>query len=170
MSPLVLFAHGKESGPWGSKIRHLAALAERYGAQTLSPDYRDLNDPDARVERLLNFDLPEHSILIMVGSSMGGYVSSVASLALKPDGLFLMAPAFYLDGYRVQQPVSGAGLTSVVFGWNDEVIPVANGIRFAKEQRHELHLLNTDHRLQSVLPEIGFLFERLLCRLLAPQP
>ena len=26
--PRVVFAHGKESGPWGSKIRHLAAIAE----------------------------------------------------------------------------------------------------------------------------------------------
>ena len=29
---LVLFAHGKESGPRGSKIQYLAAIAQRLGA------------------------------------------------------------------------------------------------------------------------------------------
>ena len=47
MQTLVLFAHGKESGPWGSKIKHLAAIAERLGAQVWSPDYGDLPNPAA---------------------------------------------------------------------------------------------------------------------------
>ena len=79
MQTLVLFAHGKESGPWGSKIQHLAAIARRLGAQVVSPDYGDLPDPDARVARLLALPLPAHERLVLVGSSMGGYVSTVAS-------------------------------------------------------------------------------------------
>lgn len=70
METLVLFAHGKESGPWGSKIKHLAAIAEQQGAQVLSPDYSDLSDADARVARLLALPLPNHDRLVMVGSSM----------------------------------------------------------------------------------------------------
>ena len=65
---LVLFAHGKESGPWGSKIKHLAAIAERLGAQVLSPDYGDLPDPDARVARLRAMPLPAHDRLVLVAS------------------------------------------------------------------------------------------------------
>ncbi len=42
---LVLFAHGKESGPWGSKIQHLAAITQRLDAQIVSPDYGDLPVP-----------------------------------------------------------------------------------------------------------------------------
>ena len=38
MKTLVLFAHGKESGPWCSKIRHLATIVERLGMQVLSPN------------------------------------------------------------------------------------------------------------------------------------
>ena len=49
MKNLVLFAHGKESGPWGSKIKHLAAIAERHNCKVLSPDYSDLMNPDARM-------------------------------------------------------------------------------------------------------------------------
>ena len=76
METLIVFAHGKESGPWGSKIRHLAAIAEEFGAQVLSPDYSDLSDPDARVARLLAMPLPSHDRLVLVGSSMGGYFST----------------------------------------------------------------------------------------------
>jgi len=162
MKPLVIFAHGKESGPWGSKIKHLAGIAERNGAQVLSPDYSDLMDPDDRVKRLLELPLPAHDRLILVGSSMGGYVSTVASQALKPAGLFLLAPALYIPGYRVQNPVSGASHACVVFGWRDEVIPVECGFRFAKNQHIPLHILDGDHRLNGVLTEVGDLFEKFM--------
>lgn len=164
---LVLFAHGKESGPWGSKIRYLSAIAQNLGAQVISPDYSDLLDPEARVARLLSMELPPHDRLILVGSSMGGYVSTIASQTLKPAGLFLLAPAFYLPGYAEQNPTSGAGLTRIVFGWQDEVIPVENGIRFARQQGLELHIVNSDHRLNSVLPEVGVLFQNFLNELLS---
>ena len=162
MTSLVLFAHGKESGPWGSKIRHLASIAERQGAQVLSPDYSDLTDPDARVARLLALPLPPHDRLILVGSSMGGYVSTVASQTLRPAGLFLMAPAFYMPGYGEQHPVPGCDRVCVVFGWQDEVIPVEHGVRFAQHHRATLHILDADHRLNVVLPELGVLFETFL--------
>lgn len=167
MKPLVLFAHGKESGPWGSKIKHLALIAEKHGAKVLSPDYSDLPEPDARVQRLLSLPLLPHEGLVMVGSSMGGYVSTLASQILKPAGLFLMAPAFYLPGYRDQAPVSGAARTSVVLGWRDEVVPVEHGLRFAREQRAELHVLDGDHRLNEVLDDVGFFFEHFLLGVLA---
>lgn len=162
MKTLVLFAHGKESGPWGSKIRHLATIAEGFGAKVLSPDYSDISDPDARVTRLLAMPLPAHDCMVLVGSSMGGYVSTVASQILKPSALFLMAPAFYMPGYVVQTPTPGTSRISMVFGWHDVVIPVENGIRFAQEHQAELHVLNSDHRLNSVLPELGILFENFL--------
>ena len=164
---LVLFAHGKESGPWGSKIKHLAAIAEQHGCKVLSPDYSDLQSPDERVKRLLALKLLPHDRLVMVGSSMGGYISTIASLTLKPEGLFLMAPAFYIPGYAEQTPVSGASHTCVVFGWQDDVIPVEHGIRFAQAQRAELHVLDGDHRLNSVLLEVGAVFDRFLERVLA---
>ena len=168
MKSLVLFAHGKESGPWGSKIKHLAAIAERHGAKVLSPDYADLNNPDARIHRLLSMELLPHDQLIMVGSSMGGYVSTVASEKLQPSGLFLMAPAFYIPGYTVQNPVSGAKRCCIVTGWRDDVIPVEHSIRFAQSQQAELHILDGDHRLNDVLADVGTLFDRFLSHVLIP--
>lgn len=161
---LVVFAHGKESGPWGSKIRHLAEIAARRGAAVLSPDYADLVSPDDRVLRLTKMALPSHQHLILVGSSMGGYVSILASRMLKPWGLFLMAPAVYMPGYAEQCPSSEAANTAVVFGRQDAIIPVANGIRFAAENRADLHVIEGDHRLNDQLDKVGALFDDFLAR------
>lgn len=166
LPPLVVFSHGKESGPWGTKIRYLADIAQAVGARIESIDYSDLMDPDQRVQRLLAYELPPHSQLILVGSSMGGYVSTVASATLKPAGLFLLAPAFYLPGYAVISPRPNANRTSLVFGWRDEIIPVENAIRFAREHRANLYLIDGDHRLNDQLTDIGPIFRQFLSTVL----
>ena len=159
---LVLFAHGKESGPWGSKIKHLANIAEQHGALVMSPDYSGIPDPDQRLKMLLTLALPEHDRLILVGSSMGGYVSTLATQTLQVHGLFLMAPTFYLPGYAVHDLAGVADHTVVVHGWNDEVIPIDHSIRFCQRQKADLHILDSDHRLNSVLPELGHIFDHFL--------
>ena len=98
----VYFSHGKESGPWGSKITRLANVAEKYGCRVVSIDYTEIDNPDARVSHLLQKLAAEENDTILVGSSMGGYVSLVAAQTSKPKGLFLMAPALYMDGYEQQ--------------------------------------------------------------------
>ena len=165
--PLVCFAHGKESGPWGTKIRHLADIAKRFGCQVISPDYSAIVSPEERVKHLLAQQLPTYSRLILVGSSMGGYVSAVASQYLKPDGLFLLAPAVYMPMYENHAPEPLARKTEIVFGWRDEVIPVSNGIRYAEHYRVPLHVLDGDHRLNKVLPQIEKLFEAFLADILS---
>ncbi len=167
ISTLVIFAHGKESGPWGSKIKHLAAIADRMGAVILSPDYSDLADPDARVERLRGLTRPVTDRLVLVGSSMGGYVSCVAAQQERADGVFLMAPAIGLQGYAIQNPEPKTQNLSIVMGWNDEVIPVDNVIAFAQSKHAELHLLDSDHRLDGVLQKVGDLFEQFLRKVMA---
>jgi len=168
MTTLVLFAHGKESGPWGAKIRSLAKVAERLGAIVESPSYEGMDDADERVQRLLGLSLPAHDQLVLVGSSMGGYVSVEASAVLKPAGLFLMAPAVYLDrpGFSQQHPRSGARHTTIAMGWNDEAIPVANVIRFAEAERAALHLVDDNHRLTASQPMLDLLLERLLIQVM----
>jgi alpha/beta superfamily hydrolase len=175
---LVVFSHGKESGPWGSKIQGLANVVTRLGGTVISIDYREhplgvhhdqnaRGESDRRVEQLVSTSLPEHSKLVLVGSSMGGYVSTVASARLKPDGLFLLAPAFYLQNYNNQDPTPRAKRISIVQGWNDTVVPVENSIRFAKLHQCDLHLLDGDHRLNDALPKIEPLFELFLKQVMA---
>lgn len=165
--PLVIFSHGKESGPQGTKIKYLAKIAEARGAKVLSPDFSDLSDPDQRLRRLLALELPPHDHLVLVGSSMGGYVSTVASRSLKPAGLFLLAPAFYMLGYEHQDPEPASATTVVVIGWNDQVVPVRKVIGFAERFRTDLHVVDSDHRLNDALGQIGAIFDGFLSRSLS---
>ena len=179
-SLLVVFSHGKESGPFGTKIQSLMGVAKRHGAQVLSVDYREhpegvLHDHDLageaerRVKQLLSTQLPKHDRLILVGSSMGGYVSTVASEQIKPNGLFLMAPAIGLPGYVCQAPIPMAMQTCVVHGWGDDIVLPSNVMQFAERHRCELHLLDSDHALTSALPRIEQIFEKFL-EAVAPSP
>jgi len=175
MTATVCFCHGRDSGPWGTKIRRLAKVAEQYGCRVVSPDDRDAPDPEQRVQRLvaLAADLPDP--LILVGSSMGGYVAAVASPALQPAGLFLLAPAVGLPGYRVAAPSALAPHIAVVHGWEDAVVPVAQVIEFARGHRAALHLVADGHLLQRDLDGLAGLFGEFLavclgrCRPVAPR-
>ena len=100
----IYFSHGKESGPWGSKITRLANIAKAQGCSVDSIDYSDTFDPDIRAERLVNLLKNEPDDFILAGSSMGGYASIVAAATTEPKGVFLLAPALFIDGY-LQQPM-----------------------------------------------------------------
>ncbi|MEH6581319.1 MAG: hypothetical protein V7754_05230 [Halioglobus sp.] len=157
----VVFSHGKESGPWGSKIRTLADIAGDFGCSTDSLDYQGIPDPDERALQLIDYLNLESEDFILVGSSMGGYVSLVAAKEKRPLGVFLLAPALYIPGYS-HQSYSCDGPVQIVHGWSDNVIPVENSIRYAKEANCTLHLINGDHRLNSSLDEVVVLFKSFL--------
>src|SRR5205823_1181989 len=118
---LVCFAHGKESGPWGTKITHLAEVARRNAFEVISPDYSHTPDPRVRVRQLRDL-APRATRLVLVGSSMGGYVSAQACAALEPAALFLIAPALYFPGWD-EEPEGVPALCTVVHGWNDDIVP-----------------------------------------------
>lgn len=153
---LVVFAHGKESGPWGSKIKHLAAIAREQGFAVESPDYSHSHNPQHRVQQLLDLS-PQAERLVLVGSSMGGYVSAMACTVLRPDALLLMAPALYFDGFD-EDPGHCPADTVVIHGWADDVVPVERAIRFAQSRRAQLHVLDDGHRLVGSLELIGRVF------------
>ena len=52
--------------------------------------------------------------------------------------------------------------TAIVHGWNDDIVPVQNSIRWAREYRAALHLLDSDHRLQDQIPAITSLLREFL--------
>lgn len=162
----IYFAHGKESGPWGTKIVRLADIAKEYGVAVISPDYSDTFDPDVRVERLLSVCDISSEHLILVGSSMGGYVSTVASERLKPKGLFLMAPAFYIGDYQVQDPVPYSDTVDIIHGWNDDIVPCINSIKFAEKYKSNLHLIDSGHTLNDSLDQVCGIFKMFLGKIL----
>lgn len=160
--PTVIFNHGMESGPWGSKIKQLAAVAEQAGWQVVSVDYTGMYDAQARVDKLLADPAGQATPLVLVGSSMGGYVAAAASAHLRPVGLFLLAPAFFVPVYPEPAPTPQAQLTVVIHGWQDEIIPAEHSLRYAQSYPVELHLLTGTHRLMEQMPLITLLFQHFL--------
>ena len=124
-------------------------------------------DPDLRVERLLARLQQETQPFILVGSSMGSYVSLVASASIQTHALFLIAPALYIPSFRQQQYASTAGHIEVVHGWSDDVIPPQNSIDYAREADCSLHLIRGDHPLNTSIESIETLFERFLDSVIA---
>jgi pimeloyl-ACP methyl ester carboxylesterase len=161
----VVFSHGKESGPWGSKITAMAATVRELGSVAESVDYRGIEDPTARVRRLIDFAEGLAGPLVLVGSSMGGHVSAAAASQIKPLGLFLLAPAFYMAGYEEYTPQDVACPTVIVHGWHDDIVPVENSIRWARDHRSTLHLLDSGHRLEDQIEPICLLLRGFLLRL-----
>jgi alpha/beta superfamily hydrolase len=160
----VVFSHGKESGPWGSKITAMAAVVRDLSIGVESVDYRGMDDPQARVEKLVAVSAALGGV-VLVGSSLGGHVAAAAAGRVRPRGLFLLAPAFYMPGFEAYTPQEVACPTTVVHGWHDDVVPVANGIRWAREHAATLHVLDSDHRLENQIEAICRLLRDFLQRL-----
>jgi len=164
----VVFSHGQESGPWGRKITALADVARAEGYEAHSVDYRGINEPRARVAKLVDFCKELSGDLVLVGSSLGGYVVVTSASLLHARGVFLMAPALYLDGLPELRPGVIDCPATVVHGWRDDVVPFEHSVRFAQAYKAALHLLESDHRLHNQLRVIQYLFEYFLIALDLP--
>lgn len=164
----VVFSHGKESGPFGSKIQRLMTVAEEMGLRTTSIDYRDCVTADERVailnEHLNQLVVPIEQVAL-VGSSMGGYVSVVAANEMPVAGLFLMAPALWMESgdYTIQTYMPKAAHIEIVHGMFDDIVPYENSIRFAREHDGTiLHLVPDNHRLKASHEFLAYQFRRFL--------
>lgn len=157
----VIFSHGQESGPWGTKICAMAELVKGLGCEADSIDYHGIADPTARVEKLVIECSDVSDDLILVGSSMGGHVATAAAETLGAIGLFVLAPAYYMEGYENLTPPPSVP-TCIVHGWHDDIIPVENSIRFARQCSATLHLVNGGHRLTENIDEVNGYLEQFI--------
>ncbi len=168
--PLIHFVHGKESGPWGTKIRTLADIAQEMGYDVESLDYSSTFDPAKRVQMLVA-SCKKRPPCLLAGSSMGGWVALNASaelIALEGQclkGLFLMAPAIDIPGYPPYRVGCPGDAIDIVHGWHDSLIPYANVVGFAGRHDCSLHLVNDEHRLKNTLDHLGLLFRNFLTRM-----
>ncbi len=164
----VVFSHGKDSGPWGKKISALAETARGESYQVESIDYRGIDDPDERVQRLVEGCRELQGELVLVGSSLGAYVAAAAASTLHARGLFLMAPAIYMEGLPPLRPRAVDCPMTIVHGWIDEVVPVDHSVRFAREHHATLHLVHDEHGLHDSVRRLKHLFEYFLVALDMP--
>lgn len=158
----VIFSHGQESGPWGTKIRAMAAKVKTLGCHADSIDYRGIADPGERVDKLIAECGAITDRLILVGSSMGGHVATAAAQTLNAAGLFVLAPAYYIGGNEELTPVPPDLPICIVHGWRDNVVPVESSIRFASQCNATLHLVDGDHRLTANLDAINDYLEQFI--------
>ncbi|MCK9539929.1 alpha/beta family hydrolase [Dokdonella sp.] len=147
----VILSHGLESGPRATKVSAMAEVADSLGWASVRPDYRqidggrDLAAIQARIAMALAH-APARGRVVFAGSSMGAYVSGLASLERTCAGLFLLALPVAIPGYA--RPFQAAPVPTVlVHGWRDEICPVEATIDFARERRATLHVVDDDHRL-----------------------
>lgn len=161
--PHIVFSHGKESGPWGTKIARLAEIGRTHGFAVSSPDYTHTMDPHERLQQLLTLR-PEGAPLVLAGSSMGGYVAAHACRTLTPDALFLMAPALYFPGWD-EEPTLIPKHCHVVHGRHDEIVPPQTSKRFCETHGAQLILLDAGHALTEALEAVDAAFTALLQRL-----
>ena len=162
VNKIVIYNHGKDSSPWGEKTQVFADIAKQHDYQVLSPDYSHQLNPDKRVKQLLAIDLSANKEVILIGSSMGAYVATVAAETIQPSGLFLLAPAVYLPGYQQTEFSFSDHQIQVVHGWQDEIVPVENAWKLCQKYHLRLKLYDADHRLMSVIAEIAKDFDDFL--------
>ncbi|MFC3551158.1 hypothetical protein ACFOLC_09010 [Lysobacter cavernae] len=166
-----ILSHGFESGPDATKVTALADAAQRLGWSHERPDYTDLDarrevselgDVPTRLQRLLTLTqaAAARGPVVLAGSSLGAYISGLVSLQVPVAGLFMMAPpirmgeAHPLDAARVP--------TSIIHGWDDELIPAAHVVDWAHPRRARLLLVDDNHRLSDNVEASADVFAALL--------
>ncbi|RRU20434.1 hypothetical protein [Stenotrophomonas sp. 278] len=166
-----ILSHGFESGPDATKVTALAEVAERLGFTHERPDYTDLDarrevssvgDVRARLQRLIGLAAAAaaRGPVVLAGSSLGAYISGIASLQVPTQALFLMVPPTRMG----PMPALDAAPVpiSVVHAWQDELIPAADVIAWAQARSARLLLVQDGHRLESHVEASAQAFEALL--------
>ena len=147
----VVLSHGSDSGPEGTKVQALAAVAQACGWRASRADYRDLDARgmlaciNPRVARLRHKVRPGERT-ILAGSSMGAFVSGLASLQTDVAGLFLIATPLEIPGYESAFDAAHVPM-ALVHGWNDELCPASEAVNFARQRRATLLMVPDSHRL-----------------------
>lgn len=126
MNPRIVFLHGLESGPHGSKYQALSALAPGVMAPDCTGIF-DLKDRLAVIER----ELAGIGRMILVGSSFGG-LSALRFAQERGNrervvGCVLCAPALNMDGAAEIRGIPED--TVIIHGTEDDVVP----IRFSED-------------------------------------
>lgn len=149
----VILSHGSNSSPDATKVSALARVARELGWSTENPDYRAADAlgyagaAPARVAQLVEvMHAAPRRPLVLAGSSMGAFVSGLASLQAPCDGLFLLALPIVIPGCPRFAAATGVrGM--LVHGYRDDMCPVELAAAFARERGMPALLVDDGHRL-----------------------
>lgn len=143
----ILWLHGKESGPFGSKYHALVNA----GFDVVAPDLQDLSLAD-RVSKVVPL---LESKPFLVGSSMGGITAVLAARAFGGPlpGLLLCAPAFRISDEALASLHVNAPVT-IIHGTLDDIVPIEDSRRYAALHGARLIEVEDGHRLAESLEPI----------------
>jgi len=143
----ILFLHGLESGPHGSKYQ---ALKEMF-VEVLSPDCSGIKDETERLKIIEEEIHRETGPFLVVGSSMGGLMALLLQQRHPEQvaGLVLCAPAIHRPA-AVDLDLNNLPPTIVIHGTQDDVVPIAVSLPFGSRLRK----VEDDHRLSNSMTEI----------------
>lgn len=184
----VVYSHGRHGSPWyGFKIEALRPIALKMGINMISiryPEEMPIEEMEQKLLKTVQDDVNVPGDLIFLSSSRGAYLSTRVSRGLvdfyaneqvRMDddkvlpkrhvlGQFLIAPAFYIkpDYYPDQNPTPGNIRTTIVHGFDDDVISCENSIKFSRLFKAQLYLIEGGHRLNSQRDRLCLLFESFL--------
>lgn len=149
LAPLLFF-HGKESGPFGSKYR---ALSSEFSVT--SPDFQGL-DIWERLEKA-EFLTEGMEDALLVGSSYGGLLAAL--LYSRHPGRFkgyvLLAPAFYPPHAVAMSTITRVPDNAVVIhGTQDEIVPLSEVEDFCNSMGLPLVVVEDGHRLKGSYDEM----------------
>ncbi|MBD9367705.1 hypothetical protein [Xanthomonas sp. XNM01] len=166
-----ILSHGFESGPDATKVTALAEVAQRLGWTHERPDYTDLDarhtvsrvgDVPARLQRLVDIATAAaaRGPVVLAGSSLGSYISAIASLQVPVRGLFLMVPPITMGPMPALD--AAAVPTTVMHAWHDEIIPAAQVVAWAQARSARLLMVDDTHRLNRHVAASAQAFAQLL--------
>ena len=143
----ILFLHGLESGPHGSKYQ---ALKEMF-FEVLSPDCSGVKDETERLKIIEEEISCERGSFLVVGSSMGGLMALLLQKhhPEKVAGLVLCAPAIHRPA-ATELDLNNLPPTIVIHGTGDDVVPIEVSQPFGDRLRK----VEDDHRLSNSIEEI----------------
>tara|TARA_B100000212_G_scaffold192012_1_gene144791 strand:+ start:422 stop:934 length:513 start_codon:yes stop_codon:yes gene_type:complete len=156
---MIIFAHGMEGTPNGSKIRSLRDA----GFEVLAPDFQGMALHE-RVD-LLQRVCEEYrtASAVLAGSSYGGLAASIVAMRM-PDafrGLLLCAPALHLDEPPIDAQtvlIAPKGMkTAIIHGIDDDIVPISCSIEYAERSGEDIvafHQVDDGHRLADSHEEI----------------
>ena len=167
---MIIFAHGLEGTPNGSKIQTLRDS----GIEVIAPDFQGmpLIERVALLEKI-SLDYADKKP-ILGGSSYGGLTAAIVAMRF-PDrfrGLLLCAPALHLKEPPVDDStilIAPKGMpTVIIHGIDDDIVPISCSIEYAErsgEDIIEFNQVNDGHRLSESHNEILDALEKILTSL-----
>lgn len=164
----IILSHGSDSSPEATKVSALAAIAESLGWRTQRPDYRGddargyAGSVAPRVARLRATVEALEAPPLLVGSSMGAFVSGLVSLEVPVAGMLLLATPSEMPGHALKFDLRHGLPTMLIHGWRDDVCPLSGIHAFAAHRRLPLLVLDDDHRLAGSMPAIAAQFRLML--------